>query len=86
MARRAIQKYGNAEVITKIGGNALSSQLPRFQALTSPMKVPAMKATTVVTPTSPRVHGKAFNTMVLTGVPKLVVIEIPKLKVRTCPQ
>ena len=37
-----------------------------------------------MTPTSPRVQGRACNTMVFTGVPKLVVIEMPKLNVTTC--
>ena len=70
----------------KIGGSALSSQEPRRQALTRPISVPRMKARTVVTPTSPSVHGSACITILLTGVPKLVVIEMPKLNVRTRPQ
>ena len=45
-----------------------------------------MKAATVVTPTSPSVHGSACSTMLLTDVPKLVVIEMPKLNVSTCSQ
>ena len=61
MASNAIQKYGKAEVMTKIGGRALSSQPPRLQALTSPISVPTAKATMVVTPTSPRVQGKAWQ-------------------------
>ena len=60
--------------------------MPRLQALTSPMRVPRTKARTVVTPTRPRVQGRALLTMVRTGVPKLVVIEMPKLNVTTCLQ
>jgi hypothetical protein len=66
-----------------MGGNAPSSQPPRRQALTIPMKVPSTKARTVVTPTRPSVQGRACATIVRTGVPKLVVIEIPKLNVTT---
>ena len=84
MDRSAIQKYGKADVMTKIGGSALSSQPPRLQALIRPMNVPRMKASTVVTPTSPSVHGSAWNTIVSTESPKLVVIEMPKLNVTTC--
>lgn len=73
-------------MITKIGGSALSSQVPRRHALTRPISVPRMKARTVVTPTSPIVHGRACLTMLLTDVPKLVVIEMPKFNVRTCCQ
>ncbi len=83
MASSPTQKYGKAEVITKIGGKALSSQLPRIHPLSRPINVPRRKAMTVVTPTRPRVQGRAWKTMVLTDVPKLVVIEMPKLKVTT---
>ena len=69
--------------MTAIGGRTLSSHVPRRQALRSPMKVPSTKARIVVTPTRPRVQGSAFITMVFTGVPKLVVIEMPKLRVTT---
>ncbi len=70
--------------MTEAGGRIASSQLPLIQPLTSPIRVPTTKARTVVTPTSPSVQGKAASTIVLTGVPKLVVKEMPKLKVSTC--
>ena len=72
----AIQKYGNAEVMTKIGGMALSMSPPRRQAPTRPISVPSMKARTVVTPTSTSVQGSAWRTSCITGSGKKVS-EIP---------
>src|SRR5580658_9273095 len=86
MDSRAIQKYGNADVTTNIGGRALSSQVPLLHALIRPMKVPNIKASNVVMPTRPSVHGRAWYTIASTDLPKLVVREMPKLKVVTCSQ
>ena len=86
MDSSAIQKYGNADVTTNIGGRTLSSQVPLRQALTKPMKVPRKNAINVVTPTRPSVHGTAWVTMTSTDLPKLVVSEIPKFRVTTCSQ
>src|SRR6266550_5359027 len=74
---RASQKYGNAEVMMKIGGSIPSSAPPRRQADTRPMNVPAMKARMVVMPTSPSVHGSACSTWCATVSGKKVS-EIPK--------
>src|SRR3989440_10215808 len=62
IASSASQKYGNADVITKIGGRAPSRKPPRRQAETSPLNVPSRNAITVVNPTSPSVQGKAWST------------------------
>ena len=72
----ASQKYGNAEVMTKIGGMTLSMSPPRLHPI-SPIIVPSTKARIVVTPTSTRVHGSAWRTSFITGSGKNVS-EIPK--------
>ena len=81
----AIQKYGNADVMTKIGGMALSISPPRRQAPTSPIIVPSTKARTVVTPTSTSVQGSAWSTSCITGSGKNVS-EIPKRPRKTLPR
>jgi hypothetical protein len=53
------QKYGRAEVTTNSGGTMLSTFPPRFQPAIVPIRVPPRKASTVATPTRPRVHGTA---------------------------
>ena len=65
---RAIQKYGNAEVITKIGGSTLSSSPPRLQAPSEPTSVPRTKASTVVTPTSAERPRQRLQHHLATGV------------------
>ena len=69
---RARKKYGKAEMITKSGGRTLSRMPPRRQAAAIPTSVPAMKASTVVVPTRPRVQGRAENTTLDTGSGKKV--------------
>ena len=77
IASSASQKYGNADVITKIGGSSPSRLPPRRHAEISPMKVPRMKAMIVVVPTSASVHGNACSTWCETVSGKNVS-EMPK--------
>src|SRR5271170_6491883 len=83
---RPSQKYGITVMITNIGGMRLSSRPPRRQAPTIPIPVPRMNASTVVTPTRPRVHGIASSTMCPTEFPGWVVSDSPKLPVATSPR
>ena len=85
MAMSAIQKYGKAEVITKIGGKKLSKRPPRRHALTVPINVPRTNARTVVTPTRPSVHGRALSTTWVTDSGKNVM-DLPKLPVKQLPR
>ena len=77
-----IQKYGMAEVITKVGGTMLSSLLPRRQADTMPRPVPSKKARTVVTPTRPKVHQIALPMTEVTDA-GYWLSEVPRLPVRS---
>ena len=71
------QKYGSAEVTTNTGGSSESSRPPRRQPATIPISEPSRNASTVVTPTSPSVHGSACPTIRVTGSPSVAPIEMP---------
>src|SRR6184192_1759295 len=85
IASNASQKYGKAEVMTKIGGSAPSRKPPRRHAETSPINVPSRNAITVVRPTSPSVHGRACSTWWLTASGKNVS-EVPKRPLAMLPR
>ena len=62
---------------TNAGGSSESSRLPRRHPETTPISEPSRNASTVVTPTSPSVHGRACRTIRVTGSPSVAPIEIP---------
>ena len=62
----ARKKYGSAE--RKVAaGRTQSTQEPRRQAMSTPMAVPATKATAVATTRSPSVQGRYETIRLLTG-------------------
>src|SRR3954464_1652234 len=77
IASSASQKYGKAEVITKIGGSRPSTAPPRRQPDTSPISVPRTNAKIVVIPTRKSVQGSACSTWCETVSGKNVS-EMPK--------
>src|SRR5579875_3903377 len=81
MASIPMKKYGKEDKIMNTGGSTLSKAPPRYQAPTIPIMVPMAKAMRVVTPTRPRVQGRAPATTLLTEVGKKVRDE-PKWPVK----